>query len=370
MEWKKGLIESLELLTFFQVPAEPEAGHFWYDADGKETAEPLKVVRKEAVTMPRWRMAVTPEDFHQVYEREFVKTTLEPSDANYALFTKEVKKHIHSLIEKHLAHRTYSNTDFKAISVAESFLNARDPYMIGNPKPMTELAEEMNHKIIDKLPYDIHQYRFFSFDGAILIQYHFNPGDDFEEYKRFVFSHENLQLIIRFEREFSKANESEVIALLEKQYSRCEIMGTPPDIWLDSVTAIIDHKRLLKRQEYSKNDAVKLWFKQKRAELTVNTKLNALTLGQIALIRFYNNDPVTRQNHNAIARQYGHTSGEKLFQKYTYYSSNANRKGAEDSLAKLKNKIELFESVLDYVAAPHLSKIQEEIVALKALNRV
>ena len=147
-------------------------------------------------------------------------------------------------------------------------------------------------------------------------------------------------------------------------------MGTLPDTWLDNVTAIIDHKRLLKKQEYSKNDAVKLWFKQKRAELTANKKLNTLTLGQVALIRFYNNEPVTRQNHNAIARQYGHNSGEKLFQKYTYYSSSSNRKGAEDSLTKLKNKVELFESVLDYIAAPHLPKIQEEIIALKAMNGV
>lgn len=233
---------------------------------------------------------------------------------------------------------------------------------------MTELAEEMNQKIVDKLPYDINNYRFFSFDGAILIHYHFNTGDDPEEYKRFVFSHENLQLIIRFEREFSKANESEVISLLDKQYSRCEIMGTPPILWLDNVAMIIDDNRLLKRGEYSKNDAVKLWFKQKRSEIPVNNKTGSLTLGQVALIHFYNNEPITRKNHNAIARQYGHNSGEKLFQKYTHYASNANRKGAEDSPAKMKNKIQLFASILDHVTEANSLKLKEEINALKALN--
>ena len=216
MEWLKGLIDSLELLTFFQVPAAPVEGPFWYDADGNETSDPEKVARKEAATLPRTRMAANPQDFHFVYDREFAKTGLEDNDANHAIFTKEVKKHLRALIDKHLANRSYSNTDFEAISVAESFLNARDPYMIANPKPMTVLAQEMNSKIVDKLPYDINHYRYFSFDGAILIHCHFNPGDNLEEYERMVFSHENLQLIIRFEQAFSNADEVTVIELLEK----------------------------------------------------------------------------------------------------------------------------------------------------------
>jgi hypothetical protein len=180
-----------------------------------------------------------------------------------------------------------------------------------------------------------------------------------------------LQLIIRFEREFSAADETGVIPLLDKQYSRCEVMGTPAHIWLDNVEKIIAHNGLLKRLDYAKNDTVKLWFKEKRSGfMSPDRKTEHLTLGQVALIRFFNQEPVTRQNHNAIARQYGHTSGEKLFQKYTYYTGNANRKGAEGSLAKLKNKIVLFESILAYIVDSQLPRITTEIVALKALYQV
>src|SRR5690606_32483357 len=51
-----------------------------------------------------------------------------------------------------------------------------------------------------------------------------------------------------------------------------------------------------------------------------------LTINQIALKYVYSEIQITRENGNKIAKEYGHNSGEKLFQRFTYYSSAANRK--------------------------------------------
>lgn len=87
------------------------------------------------------------------------------------------------------------------------------------------------------------------------------------------------------------------------------------------------------------------------------TKIKGLSIDQIALIYFYKNTQITRGNASQIIKQYNYTSGEKLFQRFTYYSSAANRKGAPIPCTpkKLKNKIELFKSVI-----PHLSKNEGE----------
>ncbi|MET4139688.1 hypothetical protein [Pedobacter sp. UYP1] len=73
-----------------------------------------------------------------------------------------------------------------------------------------------------------------------------------------------------------------------------------------------------------------------------NTKL---TLRQIALICHYSDQVVTRQTAKIIAEEYGHASGDALFNRYTYYRTKANRIGMEDSKKKNANKIQLFESV-------------------------
>src|SRR5579872_6589535 len=143
MDWEKSLIDSLAITTFFQVPDEPVNGYFWYDAEGNETSDPEKVVRKEAEQFPRWRIAKTSQEFRLVYDHEFARTGLEISDENHALFIRKLQKHVNELIEKHVSNREYTTTDFQILSVAESFLNYLNPHKMANPRPMTNLAEEV-----------------------------------------------------------------------------------------------------------------------------------------------------------------------------------------------------------------------------------
>jgi len=539
-----------------EYPDTPDHANFWYDKDGNFTDKESEVARKEPVEILRWRLAKAGE--HTViYDREFLRTKMENTPENHRLFNAALKKHIRALIDKHLANRNYTNTDFEVISTAESFLNWLDIHMIGNPKPATELAKAVNAKVVDKLPYDLDHHRLFSFDDAIKIHYHFNDGDDQEAHRQLVFNRENMQLAIRFEELFAKADERSVIDLLEKQYKSTAVTGTPETFWLDNVEKIIAHHQLLKRPEYAKHDTVKLWFKEKREKLKVtempevpfigqlfHTNFNigdvvidayyrqvrqpksrdeistsyvgrthrhndpyrvqfygafinmdtwdllefyrkdkvepydqvtdeeinsglqryangfkngyanfekellgnnpfpdnahkaqlifdfatgrmggmhslpisyggnvhffagweaagfeegklyrawylmlenhslftglfesriakhsesGLKIDQVALLYVFEQKIITRKNGNEVAASFGHTSGEKLFQRFTYYSNHTNRTTAETTSTKLSNKIKLFESITEHLSPEYQSKLSGEIEALKNL---
>lgn len=92
-----------------------------------------------------------------------------------------------------------------------------------------------------------------------------------------------------------------------------------------------------------------------------------LSINQIALKYVYEGMQITRQNCNEIVRQYGYTSGEKLFQRYTYYLSKTNRKGepAFCTPLKLKNKIELIESVIEMLPKNKQEQAKDEVGILK-----
>jgi len=117
---------------------------------------------------------------------------------------------------------------------------------------------------------------------------------------------------------------------------------------------------------------------QKKAEnktlLPHQTETNPekLKVPQIALIHFYEGNQITRDNAGEIAAKYGYTaknSGEGLFQDYTNYCSTANRKGKPTLCTpkKLKNKIELFESVVNHLSENAKQRAIDEINILKTI---
>jgi hypothetical protein len=90
-----------------------------------------------------------------------------------------------------------------------------------------------------------------------------------------------------------------------------------------------------------------------------------LSISQIALKSVFEGLTINRENANEIVKRFGHTSGEKLFQRFSYYSSYTNRTGKEITSKKFKNKIELFESVIELL--PNANK-QRAIIELKGLK--
>jgi hypothetical protein len=93
-----------------------------------------------------------------------------------------------------------------------------------------------------------------------------------------------------------------------------------------------------------------------------------LSINQIALKFVYEGFQITRENGNEIAKKYGHNSGEKLFQKFTYYSSPTNRKGKPIPYTpkKLNNKIQLIESVIELLSTDIQERAKDEVKILKA----
>lgn len=102
------------------------------------------------------------------------------------------------------------------------------------------------------------------------------------------------------------------------------------------------------------------------------TKADKLKVKQIALIHFYEGKQITRANAGDIAAKYGYmakNSGEGLFQDYNSYCSAANRKGKPTHCTpkRLNNKIELFESVVNYLSDINKQRAIDEINILKTI---
>ncbi len=96
-----------------------------------------------------------------------------------------------------------------------------------------------------------------------------------------------------------------------------------------------------------------------------------LKIDQIALKYVYEGLQITRENGNEIAKKYGHKSGEKLFQRFTYFRSYANRTG-EPTLCtpkKLVNKIKLIESVIELLPTDKQQRAKDEVLILKNIYK-
>lgn len=110
-------------------------------------------------------------------------------------------------------------------------------------------------------------------------------------------------------------------------------------------------------------------FKALPPQLTKAKTEQALTVNQIALKYAYEDERITRENANSITKQYGHSSGEHLYQRFVYYSSPANRKARPDNCTakSLEAKIFLLESVIPLLPKDKQNKALDEVGILKVV---
>lgn len=111
-------------------------------------------------------------------------------------------------------------------------------------------------------------------------------------------------------------------------------------------------------------DKLTPYFVQPNARLKPELKID-----QIALKYAYESFQITRKNGDGIAKKHGHNSGEKLFQRFTYYSSPANRKGKPSPCTPktLGNKIKLIESVMELLPTDKQQRAKDEVSILKKI---
>ena len=106
-------------------------------------------------------------------------------------------------------------------------------------------------------------------------------------------------------------------------------------------------------------------------ELSKPQQKPLLTINQIALFHVYENKPVNSENCNDIINSYGLNSGQKLFDRYNYYSKPCNRKGEPTGCTrkKLDNKIHLINSVIEILSKPNKDRAIAEVKILETIRR-
>jgi hypothetical protein len=137
-----------------------------------------------------------------------------------------------------------------------------------------------------------------------------------------------------------------------------------------------------KDEEYRYRKILKEWFADEKRfieEVTPIVKAlppqpivqqkPKLKIDQIALKYVYEGLQITRVNGNDIAKEHGHNSGEKLFQRFTYFSSSANRKGKPNLCTPrtLDNKIKLIESIIELLPTDKQERAKDEASILKKI---
>lgn len=141
----------------------------------------------------------------------------------------------------------------------------------------------------------------------------------------------------------------------------------------------------LEEDEIKINHMIEEWFEDEKRFFTEITplmqslpipkpekKASGLQIKQIALIHVYENLNITRKNADVVAQRYNYAaknSGEKLFQEYTVYCSPLNRKGKPTPCTpkKLRNKIELFKSIVEYLSDRAKPRALDEIKILETI---
>jgi hypothetical protein len=93
----------------------------------------------------------------------------------------------------------------------------------------------------------------------------------------------------------------------------------------------------------------------------------------IALLYYYNGQYITRDNAQSIANKYGYeakTSGEGLYQDFTYYANNINRKASGENKIKCNNRIKDQNRVIELLSNEEAkSKAITELNLLKGKLR-
>jgi hypothetical protein len=123
----------------------------------------------------------------------------------------------------------------------------------------------------------------------------------------------------------------------------------------------------LPRKIISNHQLLMLLEAEKRQAENPGAGQNKLTLQQIALKYAWEGKLITKQNMNEIARQSGYNSGDALYNHYCRLSMKSDRLADPESLMKLKNKIKLFEKVIEFIPEANKQRALNELTVLQEI---
>lgn len=176
---------------------------------------------------------------------------------------------------------------------------------------------------------------------------------------------------LRFYLTIKPMNENDFIKEINNQYLNYTIENFEnAELWLsltyDLVIKGFDISG--KIEDMTLRGAFLKWYNEiiKTIPVEANQLENKLSIKQIALKLVYENINVTKENADKIVKQYGHNSGQKLYQEYNFYHSRSDRTANPNTTKKvLENKINLFESVIELLSDEYKTKAIDECNLLK-----
>lgn len=189
-------------------------------------------------------------------------------------------------------------------------------------------------------------------------------GKDVEKYKRPLL----VNPIIVGKPEFEGFFEAEITYCLTQNK-----IGLKEQDFIKDISDWIEKKRNEERLSIPQKRKFKEFLEYLKTKAlphqTIVKQKPELKIDQIALKYVYEGLQITRENGNDIAKEYGHNSGEKLFQRFTYFSSSANRKGKPNLCTpkKLDNKIKLIESIIELLHTDKQERAKDEVSILKKI---
>jgi hypothetical protein len=161
----------------------------------------------------------------------------------------------------------------------------------------------------------------------------------------------------------SSENRIKFLFEMQRKFNR-ENTGKEADPVKKELQMLIEQEMLL--NDFNRTNQIKKVFERKPSPTKDENKLS---LNEIALKYVFEGNQITREDSTSIAKEYGHNSGDKLYQRCSYWGSRANRTGRPEPCTpkKLKNKIELFEKVIKLLPEPQQKRAVEEVEILKRI---
>jgi hypothetical protein len=167
-------------------------------------------------------------------------------------------------------------------------------------------------------------------------------------------------------------DKNDFINFIQEQFYLCKNKDEDcVSMWLESVNHfLITEHNVFEFQEglNEKRGAFLKWYTdiKKTIPKDIIERENKLTINQIALKLVYENAHLTKENANETIKNYGYTSGHKLYQEFNFYHKRNNRTANPDKSKKvLENKINLFKSVIDLLDDKFKRKAIDECETLK-----
>lgn len=217
------------------------------------------------------------------------------------------------------------------------------------------------------------QRSILSFEGGYSYYLPFDLKQDFETEVDFIIAVKVLHRknVMSFLLKAMGFNKNEFLNFLEEQFYLCKNKNDDcVSFWLESIYHfLVKENNVFIFQEglNEKRGAFLKWYNDIIKTIPAETiqEEKKLSINQIALKCFYEGKIITRENAKKQLENTGHKSGDKLYNEFSKWSNTTDRKADPESKVKLKNKIELFESVIELLPDDKRSKAIDD---LKIIN--